>query len=284
MNTAFVRYGLALACVVSVLAPVSAHQMWVGANKFNADVPGRHPGPVTITVFAGWGHRLPVDEMLDAGRFGGFTLVGPDGSRRKIESESGGFWPAAIAFEKAGLYWVVSENKPGFSTQVRGEDGRMQYLRVPKDELPPGVRAVDSTYIHGYTKTLLNLRGAGATDAPATRALGHRLEIVPGESPASLKSGDTLPLQVLFDGGPRGGGDLVIDAVHAAADVLGARGAWQAPVPADGRVAMPVAAPGLWQLVVTVTLPPEGELKGKVNQVRHRATLTFEVPFPPADS
>jgi hypothetical protein len=34
----------------------------------------------------------------------------------------------------------------------------------------------------------------------------------------------------------------------------------------------------VWLLIVTVIEPTTGDLKPKANQIRYRATLTFEVP------
>jgi uncharacterized GH25 family protein len=265
------------AAFFSLIAPASAHQLWIGANQYVLKYPGTRPGPVATTVFTTFGHRLPIDATLDDARFGGVYLHADGAAPVKVATTADGYRSAELKFEKTGAYWVASANKPIFSTQLKDANGVVAYQRVAKNEVSPGANVVDSTRIFGFAKTLIYVDGADAGDAVLGKALGHTLEIVPLENPAKAAKGDTLTVQVYFNGKTYAGEPIEVTADWEGAAATGTP-IWSGETNSKGQVEIPLNQAGIWQLVATVIEPATGELAQKTNQTRYRASLTFEVP------
>lgn len=279
MPTLHFRRPLALASTLLALAAVAqAHQLWVGASNYLLTYPGARPGPVSTVAYVSFGHRFPIDEPIDDARFGGVYLHAPGAAARRLPSSSDGYRAAPLAFEKAGAYWVSSVNRPIFSTQLKDAQGVMSYVRVPKNEAPAGANVVDATQIFGFAKALISVQGAGADTTALSQPLGHTLELVPEKNPATAAVGEKIPFRVYFNGRPYAGEpiEVVAESVAAPQKVPGAK--WSGETDRSGRVNVPAALPGVWVLIVTVIEPTTGDLKPKANQIRYRATLTFEVP------
>ena len=275
------RGALATLAFATGAATAPAHQLWIGANAYLLTYPGPRPGPVSAQAFVTFGHRLPVDDPLDDERFGGLYLISGDGRPVRLETEPTGYRTVRLSFGSAGARWLASVNRPIFSTQVKDAAGNVAFVRAPKDAAPAGAQVVDATQIHGFAKTLVVVRGQGgaaAGDPVVSRPLGHTLELVPLGNPAALAKGGTLPVQVLFRGRPYVEEPLEIVAEHVAGAYLGAPAKWTGETDRQGRVAVPLALAGPWQVLVTVIDPVPPELKAKADQIRYRATLTFEVP------
>lgn len=278
MKPLFLR-SLAVGAGLALLAAEApAHQLWIGASNFLLTYPGPRPGPVATHVYATFGHRFPIDEPIDDARFGGLYLHTPGAGPRLLPSAGDGYRAAPLPFERAGIYWIASANRPIFSTQIKDAQGVMTYVRVPRNEAPAGANVVDSTQIYGYAKALVFVQGERIDAAALSRPVGHRLELVPEKNPATASVGDTIPVRVWFNGRPYAGEpvEILAESVAAPQKVAGAR--WSGETDRQGRVQVPVTLPGVWLLVVTVLEPTTGELKAKANQIRFRASLTYEVP------
>lgn len=273
------RIALATALLSSVVS-LHAHQLWVGSNNYMPSFPGARMGPITVYVYATFGHRLPLDEPIDDTRFGGIYLHAPGAAAVLLPSSTDSYRAAPLKIEKPGAYMVSSINKPIFSTQMKDEQGVISYARVPRNEAPARANVVDSTHIHGFTKTLIYAKGDGAeyTSAVVTKPIGHTLELVPAKNPATATPGEMIPIQVLLNGKPYIEEPIEILAEHVAAPHLGKSGRWIGETDRQGRVNVPAGVPGVWMLLATVIQPTTGELKAKANQIRYRTTFTYEIP------
>ncbi len=270
-----------LAFGIAMLAFASgahAHQLWVGASNYLLTYPGTRPGPVSTYAYVSFGHRFPVDEPIDDERFGGVYLHAPGASASVLPSSSDGYRVAPLKFEKTGAYWVSSVNKPIFSTQIKDAQGVMSYVRVPKNEAPAGANVVDSTQIHGFAKALIYVKGDNANASALSKPLGQTLELIPEKNPATASVGETIPFRVFFNGKPYAGEPIEVLAESVAAPQKASGAKWSGETDKNGRVNVPVALPGAWILIVTVIEPTTGDLKPKANQIRFRASLTYEVP------
>ena len=279
MHLHLIRRSFALVTPLLALTGVAhAHQLWVGASNYLLTYPGPRPGPVSAVAYVTFGHRFPIDEPIDDARFGGVYLHAPGVAARRLPSSSDGYRAAPLAFEKAGAYWVSSVNQPIFSTQIKDAQGVMSYVRVPKNQAPAGANVVDATQIFGFAKALIFVQGDAADTTALGKPLGHTLELIPEKNPAAAAVGATIPFRVLFNGRPYAGEpiEVVAESVAAPQKVPGAK--WSGETDPAGRVQVPAALPGAWILIVTVIEPATGDLKSKANQIRFRATLTFEVP------
>jgi hypothetical protein len=230
-----------------------AHSLRIGANHYLLKYPAERPGPLTVYIFASFGDEIPIDEILPAERFGGITLLSPDGLNTPVKT-TGGYRGGMIKLDHPGAYWLMSTTLPAIST--RNGTRQMTY---------------------NYAKTLIQVSGDGADLTPSTKRLNQELEIVPATNPSGLAKGDALPLQIWLHGKPYSGDAIEVSAEHVAAAYID-HGVWTGKTDASGQVTMPWCAPGLWQLEVTVDVPASGDLAKMADKVRYRATLLFTAP------
>lgn len=114
----------------------------------------------------------------------------------------------------------------------------------------------------------------GRAESLATRPLGHVLEIVPGKDPATLASGEPLPVQVLFRGKPLVG--VRVSAAYAGAEMKGHDFPVTAETGPDGRALLKLNRAGLWYARLIHMVPAQDD--PQINWRSFFATLTFEVP------
>lgn len=268
---------LPAAAFLALALSASAHQLWIGANRHLLSAGDASHDSPSATIYVSWGHRLPVDEPPGPARFDGVTLFAPGADPAPLAVATDGYHAATITFDRPGAWWFAAVAKPVFSTRVKKSDGKTAYLQVPRHAVPPGVTLSDSTLILDCAKTLVHVAGPGFDESHLQRRTGQRIELVPLKNPAALAPGESLPLQVWYQGKPYTGDSVEVKAEHAAASHVNG-GLWSGETDSRGRIEVPLPAPGIWQLVVIVTEPAEGDLAAETNHIRHRATLTFEVP------
>jgi len=117
-----------------------------------------------------------------------------------------------------------------------------------------------------YAKTIML---AGTPNEAYQRPVGLPIEIVPEKDPYAMKSGESLPVRVLFKGSPASGLELMATAAGAAPSKAQSIGRTDA----EGRIALPVTS-GLWRLH---TIQMERSSSPDADWESFWATLTFEV-------
>lgn len=115
--------------------------------------------------------------------------------------------------------------------------------------------------------------GGDGGGTPAIRPLGLPIEIVPATDPATIRPGEHLKVQVLFEEAPFAGGLLC--ATHEGYSKEHDAYAWCGRLDGDGRAAVPVRAPGLQLLRITRMRRLQGD--PKADWESFWAALTFEV-------
>lgn len=111
--------------------------------------------------------------------------------------------------------------------------------------------------------------GGGATNG-YNRALGFRLEIIPGKNPVTLAAGDALPLRVLFDSKPCA--NLLVTAIGTNAPTRRI----QQRTDSNGSATIVVPERGTW-LIKTVHIVPADDPK-KADWESLWATFIFHQP------
>ncbi len=110
----------------------------------------------------------------------------------------------------------------------------------------------------------------------ATHPLNHELEIVPEKNPSQLRSGDALPVRILFRGKPLSG--VRVSAVYEGAEPKGHEFPVTAETDEQGRACLKLDRPGLWYArLIHMTL---AENERDADWRSYFATLTFNVPGP----
>ncbi len=120
-----------------------------------------------------------------------------------------------------------------------------------------------------YTKCLLQVDDSNAGQA-TTQPLGQKLEIVPLQNPLARSPGQTLRLQVLFDGAPLARANLCWDRAGNGEDFVG-----QTWTDAQGKALVPIANSGLFTVrLIHMTRPKHAEYEWE----SFWASLTWHVP------
>jgi hypothetical protein len=108
-------------------------------------------------------------------------------------------------------------------------------------------------------------------DASYAARTAQRLEIVPLRHPGQMRAGDTLPLQVLFDGRPLAGRLVKLWHKRGARTEL-----LRATTDAQGKVAFAPSWPGAWMASVVQMVPAKDTPEADWDSFW--GNLTFEIP------
>ncbi|SDE51028.1 DUF4198 domain-containing protein [Rhodospira trueperi] len=287
---------LALAASVAVPASASAHSLWINAHESHV-----HQPPHAI-VSLGWGHGLPVDDILNSpsGRvvIDRFALVDPAGDRTALDPPSTEA-PASVAettdvtvfaadlgthklaFARGsapGVYQLEAVSQPNFYTQYIDTQGRTRLALTPRDAVEDAQTVLMSVKYQAFAKSVVTL-GAWAEPVP----LGHDLEILPHTDLSDLHVGDLVEVDVLFHGEPLNATAQSLDYITAQGTGFGQSDGFALfSYIKDGRAQFRVQSAGQWVIMVNhkEDVTPDGplaDLAGKADQVYHGATLTFTV-------
>jgi uncharacterized GH25 family protein len=278
----FIRLSVC-AIIMSVASiTLSAHDFWLAAVNWTP------PEGAPITITAGLGERFPTHT--------GFRPRPDWFDHWRVISASGDI-PATMAFQHVppvmtadvrlpspGAYLGVMRVKPLVEEMMGAEF--TEYLReegldriiVAREKAGDSHKPARETYAR-YAK--IAFRNGGGAAEHLTRAVGLMAELVPTTDPTSLRSGESLTLQLLTDGKPVQGN--VVTAVSTASSVSG-------KTDAEGRVTLRIDTGGPW-LIRTVHMVPATESQG-VHWESYWVTLSFHtvdgyvpfVPFPRGSS
>ncbi|MBN2231653.1 MAG: DUF4198 domain-containing protein [Deltaproteobacteria bacterium] len=222
--------------------PVLAHYLWLNPDNYFPAVGS------TVSIGIGWGHTYPADRHDDTvpeERFENIVALDPDGQEVPLGKVSTAEYRLKI--EKAGAYIVTARIKSGFKTLT--PEGRKW---GNKQEVADAVKCIN---FHLEARAVL-LAGA---DTSGIRLTGQTLELRPLNELSSLKSGDKLAVELLYEGKPLAG--TAINATYAGyvdpnAPQPAAKGhhhAYHYPVSAvtdgQGRAELPLDTAGYWLLM-----------------------------------
>ncbi len=273
-----------------------AHSVWV--NVF----PSKAHQPPHAMVSLGWGHALPVDDILNSpnGRIQikTFELIAPDLKKTNlilpstkenaamISGENVAVFPGNLATQKVafkkdsslGVYQFALSSIPNFYTQYIDTKGRKRLVLKPKDEVKDVKKIIMSFKYQAFAKSYLSF---GEWKMP--EPLGHGLEIIPRTDLGHLHVGDLVEVDVLFYGKPLATTAKSINFITAHSPGFGQSDGFELfSYLINGKAQFRVQNAGQWIINVNHKddVSQDGPLKhlfGKVDQVYHGASLTFNV-------
>ncbi len=238
------------AAVLAVLlaAPAYAHFPWITLHDQNG----------AIQQFEiGWGHDFPGDGLLDPDRVESIRLIFPDGDERKIAADAGP--PYSLSgIETAGTHIIEAIQKGSYYSRTT-QGGR----RGSRADHPNAISCGFST------NTMKAFFPVDHGNGDVEKSLGHDLEIIPLADPASLSSGDRLPVKVTFQGKP------FTDSIYASWDGYNGDDAFALALETseEGLAEVPIENDGLWIIMANTSEDyPDPDV---CDQHAYTATLTF---------
>jgi uncharacterized GH25 family protein len=258
---------IAVSVIALAATPAFSHELKVFASQQSMPEAGGKS-----TVYLSWGHRVPVDDLIDGSSLEKYEIVGPDGVRVALKSEGISLHGHSVVLDKAGVTQVAVVRKPSVFTYVLDRDGVRQFKRGGKTKVTEG--KID-TAMRSVTcgKAMIVVGKPGNTTA---KPLGHPIEILPLEAPSKWTANEDLKFQIVFDGKP-----VFTDLPTVEARSIGLKpdAAWSFTTKANknGEFNIRPDKPGIWILKVNVKRPAAESDRVEFDQESFTATLTLEV-------
>ena len=248
-----------------------AHTLWIQTKEYNIDVGKK------LYMFMGWGHYLPVADILDTTWIKGFAIHEPDGKKieKKFPAEQKGYMVTPVEFDKEGTYKLTANIIPGYYTIYKKEgDDHMHHHFGPKTTIKGDCSEIPMSLSYEmYSKCIVTV---GKPNGAANKLTNQRMEVALDKDPTKYRAGDTVNFTVYWEGKP------VKHKAFFYAMPLG-----ESPYFDDytykrvqlknGKGSIKVHRNGIWHIKTAFKLAPAGDKLGKCDMMTYTATLTFQV-------
>jgi len=216
----------AAASLLPIAAPAFAHA------GFLYPIVDRSDGSGEILLEASFTDTFPVPDI--ALESPGWAIIAPDGTQRQFASVSVTEEATRLraVLDQEGTYRFSSGERLGRKGEVAFVNG--EYVRIGEDGTPRSALPQDARVLTSQTATVSDLylrRGEGG----AFSALpAGRLTIRPLSDPTELQPGETLEVEISFDGAPMANTPLIVHTTQAHSEGRAER------TDTKGRFALPV--------------------------------------------
>jgi len=244
---------------------VDGHEIKAFASRMNIpEASGKS------TIYLSWGHRLPVDDLVDSDSLERYDLVSPGGIAIGLKKADLSLQTNVIELKEAGIHQVLVNRKPSVYTYVFDNDGSRQLKRGPKTAVTEGKIDVGTKSIQCAKGMIVVGPGAKETIKPA----GQPIEIVPLDPPMNWNENKSVRFQVLLNGKP-----LSFPEVNARYVGFKPDNAWCYTTTGnrDGELTIRAAHAGTWVLKVSSKQLTHGETREQYDFESYTATLSLEV-------
>jgi uncharacterized GH25 family protein len=244
---------LTLAIFVAFWAGTAlAHTFWTTAKPAKA---GEKP-----IIVNGYSDFFPKAEPIEEKRLA-FILppdfIAPDGHKIPLTPGSDNYLYVSSEPVQKGTYLVTGEYIPTFWTQTKEGGWEIK----PKDEVKGTITESYRTAI--FAKGIYNVDGSTDTEL-ITKPIGQIIELVPQSNPATLKVGEKLRLQLLYDGKPLAN-EKVEGRVEGYGEDLHNIKAFQNTTDKNGYVDFVPWKKGAWNLEVRYGIKPADTTKHDID-------------------
>lgn len=292
------RNKLISASIIAILGASSlqAHSFWVNSFESFSHAPGH------TTVSLGWGHNIPIDDILNSPHgkviVDSFKVISPKNEVTKLripsseikeptkQNKNFDVYEADVALQKialkndtqSGVYTIEAKSKPTFYTQYIDKKGKQRLKLKPMDKVKDIKKVLMSVKYQAFARSYLTIKN---WEQPKAKNIG--LEIIPKNDLSNVRVGDLVEFEVLFYGKPLNVTASSLDFITAMSDGFGQNDQFSLfSYIKNGKAQFRVQTPGQW--IVNCNhrdaVNKDGALKdlyGKVNFVYNGATLTFNV-------
>lgn len=254
---------IVLATFCMLATSVQAHTLWVTAEDVK-------PGEDGVVIL-GYSDDFPDSEPISPERRGIFTdpeMFAPGGKAVELKPITGTNYKYTTTKPlDQGTYLLLCQYQPTYWTKTETEG----YKMVSKDKANGPV--VTSYRYGSFAKGILNVGGANETD-DITKPVGTFLEIVPQANPGTVRVGERMRVQVLYEGKPLADA-IVTGMTNEYGEGLHDIKAFSNTTDKDGYVDFVPWKTGIWQLEIdkkvdTPDLPTQ-------DYNHWRAHLCFEI-------
>ncbi len=275
---------------------LSAHSLWINSFESFTHKPGH------TTVGLGWGHSLPVDDILNSPNgkviVEKFTITSPSGEiinlaiptsktiDPTLKTSDFDLYSADIGLQKIalkedsqkGVYKIQANSKPTFYTQYIDQKDRKRLKLKSRDQLKDIKKVLMSVKYEAFATSYLTL-GKWSEQ----KATNKRLEIIPKTDLSNVRVGDLVEFEVLFYGKPLNITAKSKEFITAVSNGFGQNDGFSLlSYIKKGKAQFRVQTSGQWMVSCShkENVTKDGALKelyGKANQVYHGASLTFNV-------
>ena len=222
------------------------------------------------TIYLSWGHRLPIDDLVDATTIERYDLLNPKGQAKTLTKAELSLQTNVVELTEAGIHQVVVNKKASIYTYVFDTEGVRQLKRGPKTANTES--KIDTASRYQQCAKALIVVGKPAQDAP--KAIGQTLEIVPLDGPAKWTGNSMLRFKVLLEGKPA-------SAAEITATYVGFRpnGDWCYATTSNknGEFSVRPSQAGTWVIKTHIQRLTQGKVREQYDFESYTATLSFEV-------
>lgn len=193
--------------------PGLAHEYWLEPESFFLKAGERS----FVRLFLGEGLKVEEEMPYLTSKTSQFRLISNDGTfdlARNIQDEEKPLF--SFSAEKPGNYLLAMERNWSYITleadkfeDYLREDG-MEYIIAEREKLGESAKQGKERYSR-YIKALIQVGGKNDATFGKRAGMRMRFEIIPLENPYSMKVGDSLPVQVFFQGKPLAGKTIFAD-------------------------------------------------------------------------
>lgn len=259
------RILLTLGAVWCLQGSVHAHDLKVLASRLTLDKPGK------ITVYLGWGHLFPVDDLIDGKTIERYELLTPKGVVT-LKAADLSLQANAAQLEEIGIHQAVVSRKASVFTWIIDADGNRVMKRGPKSNFKDAkIDSAQRSQMFGKSVIVV-----GHSAKTSVKPVGLPLEIVPLDPPSSWRASSTLRVQVLHDGKPLQGASVsAAPARHVSADDDGPAATKSGP---QGIVELKTSEPGTWLLKAQHRIATTGSTRDQYDFESLTTTLVLDLP------
>jgi len=244
---------------------ISSHEIKVLASQLAIEKAG-----AKTTIYLSWGHRLPVDDLIDGTTLERYDLLAPGGTIMALKKSELSLQENVVEVKEIGVYQVLVGRKAGIYTYVFDEENNRLLKRGPKNAIKDG--KIDYALRSQQFAKALIVVGPAATEL--LKPAGLPIEITPLDSPAAWKSGQTLRFKVLLEGKPLSAADVTARYVGFKPDNACC---YATTTNRDGEARVRPCQGGTWVLKVYSRHLAREEARQQYDFDSYTATLTLEI-------
>jgi len=255
----------ALLALVLATTCCFGHEIKALASRLVLEKPGEK-----TPIYLSWGHRLPVDDLIDADSITRYDLLAPGGNSTALRKGDLSLQTNATTLETEGIHQVVVARKSGIFTFVLDDENKQHLKRGPKTAVKEG--QIDHAIRSRQLAKALIVVGKASTES--TKPAGLAFEIVALDGPVQWQGGKETPFRILLNGKPHSGVDVKARYVGFKPD---SGWCYATTSSREGALTICPQQAGTWVLKASTRILTTGSTREQYDFESYTTTLSLEV-------